>query len=208
MAEKEYKRLAPTRQRTTFGIFSVSRSSLWLGNDHILMIDGTGYTENYKRFFFRDIQAISFRKTVRWIIRSLSFGVLVVLFAVCIRLTNDITLRYIYGSVAAFFALVILIDLAMGPTCIAHLRTAVQTEELPSLNRLRRGRRVLARLRPLIAEAQGQLSPEELPGRLQAWSGVSATTATTPGSITPQDSTAPSPAPTVDNPDVPPRIVS
>jgi len=38
----------------------------------------------------------------------------------------------------------------------------VQIEELPSLNRLRRTRAVMNRLRPMIAEAQGQLTPEEI----------------------------------------------
>jgi hypothetical protein len=43
----------------------------------------------------------------------------------------------------------------------------VQTETLPSLNRLRRGRKVLDRIRPLIEEAQGAtLSPEEVASNL------------------------------------------
>jgi hypothetical protein len=47
-----------------------------------------------------------------------------------------------------------------------HLRTAVQIEELPSLNRIRRTRRVLDRVRPLIVAAQGPLAPEEISGRM------------------------------------------
>jgi len=60
------------------------------------------------------------------------------------------------------FGLFILINSACGPTCVTHVRTAVQIEELPSLNRLRRTRAVMNRLRPMIAEAQGQLTPEEI----------------------------------------------
>jgi len=65
------------------------------------------------------------------------------------------------------FALPLAINNALGPTTIGYLRTAVQTEELPSLSRLRRVRRVLARLRPLITQAQGQLAPEEISARMR-----------------------------------------
>jgi hypothetical protein len=71
------------------------------------------------------------------------------------------------GSFAALFLLAMLINVAMGPTSVCHLRTAVQTEELPSLNRVRRARKVLDRLRPFIAQAQGQLSPEEIASKMQ-----------------------------------------
>jgi hypothetical protein len=54
----------------------------------------------------------------------------------------------------------------MGPTCVCHLKTAVQTEELTPLRRLRRARKVLARVRPLIVAAQGELTPEEIAARM------------------------------------------
>jgi hypothetical protein len=47
------------------------------------------------------------------------------------------------------------------------LRTAVQIEELPSMSRIERARKVIARVRPLIAEAQGTLVPEEIPARMR-----------------------------------------
>jgi hypothetical protein len=61
MAEKEYFRLARARRRgqgfhVTFGLH---RASLWMGMDHLLSISEGPYSEEYKRFFFRDIQAIT-----------------------------------------------------------------------------------------------------------------------------------------------------
>ncbi len=41
-----------------------------------------------------------------------------------------------------------------GPTCRCTLSTAVQTQDLPSLNRVRTARKVLARIRPFIEAAQ------------------------------------------------------
>jgi hypothetical protein len=83
------------------------------------------------------------------------------------------------------FAVPLLINNLRGPTCACTLRTAVQTEELPSLCRLPKTRRILNLLRPLIAQAQGQLAPEEIPARLQK--GKTAAAATAPLEPTPAD---------------------
>src|SRR2546427_536863 len=169
MAEKEYRRLTWSRRRSQAGlaVFSPARSSLWLAKDHLLCIDTTGYTETYKRFYFRDIQSVIIRKTERSKFRNLALGVLLGLFALFTVLSNDVTRAFIFGTIAALSALALLINLAAGPTSICHLRTAVQTEELASLNRVRRARKVLDRLRPLITAAQGSLAPEEIAARLQ-----------------------------------------
>jgi hypothetical protein len=49
------------------------------------------------------------------------------------------------------------------------LRTAVQTEELPSLGRVRNAEKALALLSPLIEQAQGRLTPEELQAGAAQW---------------------------------------
>src|SRR4051794_11160105 len=59
----KYERLTRSRPRTRFGLVSTGNGSLWLGPDHLLCIDSSGYTENYKRFYFRDIQALFIRET-------------------------------------------------------------------------------------------------------------------------------------------------
>ena len=66
-APKEYQRL-PGRGTLLDGDkwYATSRAmcTVWLGRDHLLLVSRAGYTENYKRFYFRDIQAIIIRKTV------------------------------------------------------------------------------------------------------------------------------------------------
>ena len=81
--------------------------------------------------------------------------------------SNEIIGGIFLGSVALSFLLLLLLNTLRGSACVCHLRTAVQEEELPSLNRVRRARKVLDRLRPLIAATQGQLAPEEIQARLQ-----------------------------------------
>jgi hypothetical protein len=87
-------------------------------------------------------------------------------------------------SIAGFFSLVAVINSLYGPTCVCHVKTAVQTDELPSLRRLRQARNVLARLQPLITEPQGQLKPEEISGRLMELANPAGNeSATAPASI-------------------------
>jgi hypothetical protein len=170
MAEVRYQRLTRTHPRARFGIISASRSSLWLGKDHLLCIDTNAFTEKYKRFYLRDIQAIILQTTSFRLVLNLVFGGVAMLFGLIAFVgSSEPIVLGIFGSLAGLFLLAMAANHAAGPTCVCFLRTAVQTEELPSLNRLRRARKVLNRLRPLIAQAQGQLAPEEIPARLQQW---------------------------------------
>lgn len=162
--EKEYQRLPGwgTRRR---GLFAAGRCRIWLGRDHLLCSDYAWYKEDYKRFYFRDIQAIIIRKTVGGkIVNGILTGLAVPSLAAAIVLSDGF--RIFFFIIAAFFLLFLLINTLYGPTCVTRLRTAVQTEELPSLNRLWRARKVLARIRPIIAETQGGLVAEEIPARM------------------------------------------
>jgi hypothetical protein len=197
--EPKYQRLTRARPRSRAAIVSSGNSSLWLGPDHVLCIDSTGYTENYKRFYFRDIQAILIRKTEAYKIWTLVLGVLAGIFALIAALTSDVTGKYVLGSIAGFFLLLAALYLSFGPTAACSVQTAVQTEAWPSLNRLRRARKVLNRLRPLIVGAQGELKPEEITLRFQqgssAASGAGAPVPANPSYIS-------------DDPNAPPRIIS
>jgi hypothetical protein len=69
-------------------------------------------------------------------------------------------------TISVFFGFFTLLNLWRGPTCVTHIKTAVQTEKLPPWNRLRGARKEMKRIRPLILQAQGELSAEELKSRL------------------------------------------
>jgi len=188
VAQKEYIQLAPTRQRLAFSLVSSSRSSLWLGKDHLLLVDTEGYTETYKRFYFRDIQAFILRKTVRMTVLLIITGLFVALFGFCALAIKDEVGKWVFGILTGVVAIPFLLNLFYGPTCSCQLRTAVQTEELPSISRVRRARKILARLRPLIVEAQGQLTPEEIAARMRTTAGVTPTEVGTPPVTRPLDS--------------------
>lgn len=167
MAEQEYERLTRTRSRSAFALISVSRVSLWLGKDHLLCVETNGYSEDYKRFYFRDIQAIIIRENSARNVTSFIFGGLAVVLAVIgSTLTYPVAGRVTLLSAAGVSLLVAVINFLLGPTCSCQIRTAVQTESLP-LIRIRRAQRFLERIRPLIVAAQGQLTTEEITARMQ-----------------------------------------
>jgi hypothetical protein len=164
--EKEYQRL-PGRGSRKQGAISVttSRSRLWLGKDHLLCIDSAYYSENYKRFYFRDIQAFIVRKTKSGMIVNIVLAVIIALFLTIGLMVGGAGLVG-WGIVGGIFLVILILNALAGPTCVCQVKTAVQTEELPSLGRLRRARKVLARLRPLIAGAQEELAAAEPPAQV------------------------------------------
>ncbi len=162
----EYVRL-PGKGFRRQSLFSVVRvtSRLYLGADHLLLADCSGgFEEDYRRLYYRDIQAVQVRRTSRGKHWNLFLGASILLTAGVSFLSSDAAWRGSWLAGAVFFLVVFLANVLRGPTCIAHIRTAVQVEELPSLRRLRAARRVLARLRPKIVEAQGTVDAGMLSG--------------------------------------------
>ena len=157
-----YKRL-PGRGPRKEGMITAffSRCTLHLGEDHLLAVDSNGFSEDYKRFYFSDIQGFITRKTRR----GLTWSVLLCLMGAS-SLTGALLLeresvRLFFWAFFGLFLTFLLINLVRGPTCICHILTAVQEEPLPSLNRLRVARRVIDILRGVVARTQGELAPEE-----------------------------------------------
>lgn len=134
---------------------------LYMGPDHLLQVSSTGFTESYKRFYFRDIQAITVRKTYVGKATNAVLGATVAVFGVPALFTSA-PVTIVLASLAALFAVALGVNIGLGPTCVCHLRTAVQHEKLPSLSRFKPARRVLEQLRPRITDAQGELPAEPL----------------------------------------------
>jgi hypothetical protein len=152
-------------RRVAFGL-TATRCQLWLGADHLLAVDSTIATEEYRRFYFRDIEAIVIRCTADRKVWNWIMGVLAVMtvapFFIGWR-SNGITGLLVTSiCLTIFWSVFIAINSLRGATCQTHIRTAAQTEQLPSLGRLPVARKALARLQPLILAAQGEAPREEL----------------------------------------------
>ncbi|OQY02850.1 MAG: hypothetical protein B6I22_12800 [Desulfobacteraceae bacterium 4572_123] len=155
-ASKEYTRLPGKKKNFLIGYYS-----LWLGYDHLLYIFSRFGIEDYKRFYFKDIQAVITRKTATGKIQNLILSIFCILFS--------LMALYLKGgwsifnwSMAGLMAIFLMINWLRGPTCVSHLQTAVQTEKLYSLYRLKTAKKVMNRLRLIIEHEQGKLAREDI----------------------------------------------
>ena len=145
-------------------------SRLWLARDHLLDIETAGFSESYKRFYYRDIQALVIRKSERrlhWNIGLLCcFAFFVLIGSLGFSTAGNMVGHIICLSIGGLAALGMLINGLLGPTCEVHLKTRVQLEALPSLKRMRTVKKTLQLLKPRILEGQGSLPVEGVQAQL------------------------------------------
>jgi len=128
MAEKIYRpipKLGTGQGRFQIGI----RSKIFQGPDHLLIVQSTGYTEEYKRVFYRDIRWVDIRPSRLQLWVALAVGILFLFFAVFPYLAGaPIEFAIIFGVP---FIVWFLINLFLGKTCDCYVGTNVQTLKLP-----------------------------------------------------------------------------
>jgi hypothetical protein len=159
--DKEYQKLPGAKKG-----FLIGRYTLWQGVDHLLHIYSRVGVEDYKRFYFNDIQAIITRKTIIGNVQNIVLGFLLLVFTLP-AILNDGGWSAFWAAFAGVLLILLLINLHRGPTCETKLLTAVQTEKLHSLDRLKNAFKVMDRLRSHIQSVQGILSREDL-GKIPA----------------------------------------
>ena len=167
-ALKEYTRLPGKKKNFLIGYYE-----LWLGTDHLLYIFSRFGIEDYKRFYFKDIQAVITRKTAAGKIQNLVLSIFCIFFSLMALYWKG-GWSVFNWSMAGLMAIFFVINWLRGPTCVSHLQTAVQTEKLHSLFRLRNAKKIMNRLRLLVEQAQGKLAREDIRGK-----GVKASTVKT-----------------------------
>jgi hypothetical protein len=153
-AEKSLYQRLPGKKKG----FLMGHHTLWQGADHLLQIYSRLGVEDYKRYYFDDIQAIITRKTGSGRIQNIVIGTLFGLFCL-FAVTSGGGWGVFHAAVAAVILFILLINILKGPTCETVLRTAVQTEKLHSLHRLKTTEPVMNRLRSIIERRQGRIDP-------------------------------------------------
>jgi hypothetical protein len=138
------------------------RTKLYLGTDHLLLIEQLILVERYKRFYYRDIQAITATQSSRWLVFAGLWGFLTLLAALSFFVHNSIAL--IAGTLfTGLFGFAFVRNFIQGPTCIVRLRTAVQTHRIAPLERIRDFHRGMDAIEPLIQTAQSEDQPRLAP---------------------------------------------
>jgi hypothetical protein len=165
MAREKYRKLPGRRRGFLFG------SSVWLGSDHLLLVKSARFREDYKRFYFRDIQAIAAAEAPRFHISTRS-----ALIGYCwlVALGVSAAIPYGHGVLAWVVAPVGILLIAAWAylsakrSCRCRIYTAVSADELTSLYRTWTLRRFLHEVLPYVEQAQGAVEcnwPEEVEER-------------------------------------------
>jgi hypothetical protein len=154
--QKIYHRLPGKKKSFLIGYYT-----LWQAADHLLLVYSRFGVEDYKRFYFADIQSIITHKTMAGKIQNLVMCFFVLGFGL-MAVTLDSAAALVGGIMAACFAIFLVVNCVRGPTSATYLQTAVQTEKLPSLYRVKKAQKVMDRLIPRVEGVQGRLSPESL----------------------------------------------
>jgi hypothetical protein len=150
---RPYSRL--TRATTSVG----SYRSLWLAVDHLLVVASTGYSEEYRRIQFQNIQGfftVASNRKNSWFLFWLFLGMFAgIIAAISYVADGKPIVSLIFLGIAGVG---VVWNHLLGPSCNVYVVTGVQTLQLPSLVRRRKAMKVFARIEPLIADAQRELA--------------------------------------------------
>ena len=126
--------------------------SAWTGEDHILLVTGSRFSEVYQRVYFRDLQALVIRRKPRFVMQwPYVFLVPVLLILFFGPLPTQRSLPVI-GGVLLITAGIVFASFRFG--CYLDLATAVGNVPVRSVAFLWTARRFAARVAPLVQAAQ------------------------------------------------------
>lgn len=156
----EQIRRLPGRSIRHFGL-GFQRHQLWISESHVLYREISGYREEVKRFYHRDIQAIVCTPTGSWKVCNWLAGGLLVFLAICgvVFAYQGYMVPFALAWIAATLALTILLgNLVLGPSCSTTLYTAAAEAPLYSLGRKRSAEKAIARIGEFVQHAQRDLA--------------------------------------------------
>ena len=163
---RAYERLS----RRSFGSSGIA--TLWLGDGHLLQVGSALAIERYRRWYLREVQALVVRRTRKRMLWNFVWGILGGLalaasggfLGLATASANErqaqIVLQVFAGIAGAFGTLGVVLMLwnsLLGATCTIFVQTADGLAPLAAPTRRRAADALLARLRPVIEEAQMEI---------------------------------------------------
>jgi hypothetical protein len=161
MSAGRYRRFART---PSFSI--ATRPSLWSDEDHLLLVDFNGATENYRRVYWRDVQALVWHETpVRLLLSVCILAFLAAFGGIAYLVRATPVASGVFLFFASVFGIVLAVNLARGPTCACYLQTATAIHRLPAIGRVSQARRLeaMARGKSVLYQSASAVPPP-LPG--------------------------------------------
>lgn len=148
----QYRRLAK----------NLTRHSLWWASDHLLHVEKKEFSEKYERFYFQDIQAILLQRTGTGTVLTTILAIVAGL-AAMLALNRESNAGLVFwGTIFAIFAGFGGFNLFLGSTCRCYLVTAVKQYRLTALSRVKKAKRVMTRIKPLVQRAQKDIQIEDI----------------------------------------------
>lgn len=141
---------------------SLTGGTKWyLNEDCLLAARRVMYAVEYQRFYLRDLESIVVWPKGTWLVRLILPAVLLgalgallwhwAIGALLWRWTDFTTAAIFLGVGLAWAGL----EWALGPTALTQIRTTGATVDLPLVRRVRRGRKVLAKIDAAVRAARG-----------------------------------------------------
>ncbi len=148
------------RKMARAGLTQFPKRSLWQGADHLLWVENGIVHDQYKRFYFKDIEALILRENNRRLSWAIGWGACLALFGIICLLSR----RPSHGSgfMAVLSAVALGVNWWKGPGCAVYLQTAVQVQRLTNLVRVPKALKVMDRIRAAADTAQGVLVETDL----------------------------------------------
>jgi hypothetical protein len=145
----------PNTFRKISRVGSLTGGTKWyLSEDCLLAAKRVMYAVEYRRFYLRDLESIVVWPNRLWLLRPIIPAVLLGAFGALWYRTN-FTVCAIFGGMGLAWAL---LELALGPTARARIRTTGATVDLPLVRRTRRARKILSKIDAAVRAARGGVS--------------------------------------------------
>ena len=137
----------------------MGKTSLWLGSDHILKVTAAGYSEEYRRFYLADVRGFVIQRTGAQLIWSVVLCLLALCLAIAAstlvdRLGDAQVYCLVLAAGAAACASLLVVNLIKGPSCDFYIKTAIQTDRIKSISRLKSAEALITALTPVVLAAQ------------------------------------------------------
>ena len=124
-----------------------------MGQDHLLHIATGIFVEEYKRFYFRDIQSLTIHQSRSGTVANIVLAVLGVGFGALSVAFNDLE-RIIAGIITLSLVIILAGNFIRGPACVCYIQTAVQKQKLRSISRIKKAQKIMDSLKPTILGSQ------------------------------------------------------
>ena len=135
----------------------------YLSEDCLLAAKRVMYTVEYRRFYLRDLEYIMVWPSRLWLLRLIIPGVLLAALGASLWQWANSTAGAIFVGVALAW---VALELALGPTAGARIRTTGASVDLPLVKRTRRARKVLAKIDAAVRTTRGVIEQPSAPATI------------------------------------------